>query len=696
MSFNKTTSLIICIFCLISFPITQSQAQVSEAEELYEQGIYQLEAAGDFEEAITLFSRIVTEYPGDKSTAAKALLKLGLCYERQGSQKAEDAYEQIIEKFADQTPQVAEARQRLSALRQHDEPTGQTVKIIYDEGVTQSNCLSPDGSKMAIVDFSEGQNIAYYDFTIRERKLVTHYNWFDFWTFWPLWSPDGKELVYIKSGWKTNSPHALCVMSQDGKERTLYQNQAPGSKIYPAEWMPTGTGIIATLQDSLGFRLAIIPIDGGDVQILKTFDGDNYGMASASPDGRYVAYSIGPQGNKDIEIIDLETMEVSIFTDNPADDGAPRWSPDGKYMVFRSNRHGDYAIWGVEMKQGKPVGTPSLIMPGTRDMKLLNWTTSGLAINMVIMTADLYKLPLDPISGKSTGEPSMLRYTPTGSNIAAVWAPDGRHIAFYTFDMNKGKIDVVVTDDEGSGKMEYPLPPKCGNGILRWTPDGKAISFAGLDTTQKFNLFILSLEKGNWTRWPLGMESLSIVEWDKDGKTFYYTDNGMSDPQEKIFKRKLGDTVGTVIYEPENMKEAFGSVACSRDHSKLAFQQDNYIMVMDLSNYQARLVTPVGDTAASINGASKIGYRLPTWSPDGTKLIVNRKITDEKMNQKFELCVIDLATGNIEDIDLGNSLPKDAQIRFIDWSPDGKELIISTVSWVSEDHLMKNVIPNAL
>ena len=43
--------------------------------------------------------------------------------------------------------------------------------------------------------------------------------------------------------------------------------------------------------------------------------------------------------------------------------------------------------------------------------------------------------------------------------------------------------------------------------------------------------------------------------------------------------------------------------------------------------------------------------------------------------------------------DLGNTLPKDAQLIGTDWSPDGKKILLGTYSVIWEDYLMKTVIP---
>ncbi|MBE0678649.1 MAG: tetratricopeptide repeat protein [Bacteroidales bacterium] len=270
---------------------------------MYEEGIYQLEAAGNFDEAILLFNRVVKEYSSNKQVAAKALLKLGFCYERQGSQLAEEAYIQIIEKFSDQSQQVAQARERLTSLHQQSVGAGQTIKL--DRGIVETNSLSPDGTKMAGTDFSEGQNVAVYDFTTKELKLVTHNNWHNAWTYYPIWSPDGNEIAYIQAGWKQTDPYSLWVSTLDGKARLIYENSNPGSMIFPREWLPNGEGVVVALQDGKNYSLAIVPVSGGDPDVLRKFDNENISNASVSPDSRFVAFSEGEAGKKDIKIINI-------------------------------------------------------------------------------------------------------------------------------------------------------------------------------------------------------------------------------------------------------------------------------------------------------------------------------------------------------------------------------------------------------
>src|SRR6266581_2091069 len=92
-------------------------AQKDEQAEVLMQAAHQKQLVeGQLEEAIQLYRRIVQEHAGSRAVAAKALLEMGLCYEKLGNTEARKAYERLLRDYGDQNEAAAQARTRLTAL----------------------------------------------------------------------------------------------------------------------------------------------------------------------------------------------------------------------------------------------------------------------------------------------------------------------------------------------------------------------------------------------------------------------------------------------------------------------------------------------------------------------------------------------------------------------------------------------------
>jgi tetratricopeptide (TPR) repeat protein len=124
------------------------------AEQLYQSGIYKEEIEGELEKAVEIFEKILIDYPDNKTTAAKALYHIGLCYEKLGNLEAQKAYQRLIEEYPGQIQQVNLAKERLASLVKSveailHEPTFRKIQI--PTGFSRSTQLSPDGQKVSIV-----------------------------------------------------------------------------------------------------------------------------------------------------------------------------------------------------------------------------------------------------------------------------------------------------------------------------------------------------------------------------------------------------------------------------------------------------------------------------------------------------------------------------------------------------------------
>lgn len=172
----------------------------------------------------------------------------------------------------------------------------------------------------------------------------------------PSYSPAGSFLVCNDrtAGALHNS---ILIMHPDGSQRSMLFTDPAKSALAPV-WSPRGDRVAFALgrffQASQGPAVADIAVmqsDGTDLKILTDGSG-NFGFPSWSPDGRYLVYRTSGKDKNNLSIIDVETRAVKVLTTGSNNDNFPSWSPKGDAIAFTTYRDGDYEIYTI-----KPDGT---------------------------------------------------------------------------------------------------------------------------------------------------------------------------------------------------------------------------------------------------------------------------------------------------------------------------------------------------
>jgi TolB protein len=158
-----------------------------------------------------------------------------------------------------------------------------------------------------------------------------------------------------------------------------------------------------------------------------TFDQAEIEFVDVSPDGRQLLFSSDRAGNKDLWLMPVEGGEPQQLTTDPTPDWGPQWSPDGKNVAFYSYRSGNRDIW---------------IMP-----------VSGGPARQVTQHEDWDSHPN--------------------------WSPDGRELAFVSG--RRGNWDIWVIPAEGGEAQQWTDHPAL-DGVPTWSPDGERVFFASYRT----------------------------------------------------------------------------------------------------------------------------------------------------------------------------------------------------------------------
>ena len=205
--------------------------------------------------------------------------------------------------------------------------------------------LSPDSTHASLIIDRDTSDVWVLDLsTSVARRLTTGRDPAPSWEDTaPVWSPDGRHIAYADQG------AVWVVASQGGPPRRLAEVGSP-------VWLDPAR-LVVSFEHARSTGLAVLPLDDPLPSMLVLGDGD-CGEATVSPDGRHVAYTFSPRGDRnrsEIQVVDVRSRETRPLTGSAGNhDRGPAWSPDGTQIAFVSERTGWYEVHVVGLDGGQP------------------------------------------------------------------------------------------------------------------------------------------------------------------------------------------------------------------------------------------------------------------------------------------------------------------------------------------------------
>ncbi|MEZ5398949.1 MAG: hypothetical protein R2729_04715 [Bryobacteraceae bacterium] len=659
-----------------------------QAEKMLEAARQKEVVDGDLKAAITQYEQLARG--SNRAVAAKALVRLGQCYEKLGSTEARNAYERVVRDFAEQKDAASQARARLAALAGPRSFAGEMGLRALDSGPQFESLggMSSDGRLIAFTDNYRGGSPSVYETATKLAHRLVNLDWGQVSSGWGAdvaISRDGKWVAF--SWYKTGPKYLeLRVVATDGTGmRTIVRDQGSAT---PLDWSPDGRFVLTLLEkERLGHgttpgEMCLVTVANGNLRTLKKFmQAPSY--ARISPDGLWISYvssdgvthAMGADGSEDKQ----------LFADDPKA-RLVDWTPDGKSLVFLSDRSGTRALWQVAMEDGKAAGDARILRSGmTSEIAPIGIGADGRFL-FVENTGLINSFTL-PLAG---GAPVRLTRRFEGSNGFAAYSPDGKRLAWFGLREQFGVAgSTLVLRDRATGLERTMHAPDRAviNFAPEWLDDNRSLVFR-INESNKHTLVKLDVESGQTSK--LGVNR---PEWGSvlstDGKTYYFPKR--QEGQIAALDLVTGAERKVTEYRPNNQVRA---LVLSPDGKTLAYVIQHPQHAPDPSGFTGWSLElcdlATGKTRIFRRGDGKDPHvgnvrRALQFAPDGNALIAT---TGEAKPNQIRLLPLDGGPDRILVQSAGMLF--DASI-----SPDGKSLMYTESTSKNDLWVLENFLPKS-
>jgi eukaryotic-like serine/threonine-protein kinase len=272
------------------------------------------------------------------------------------------------------------------------------------------------------------------------------------------WTPDGKYFVFQAQGQIWALPDRVGLFGRtDGKPIRLTTSPLILASPVPSR---DGTKLFVVGRSLHGM---LSRYDRKIGQFVQFFSGLSSEGVAFSKDGQWVVYVTFPEGV--LWRSKIDGSERLRLTDPPLHVLNPRWSPDGKQIVFWGDRTGEPTKSFIVSANG---GTVEELLPGDAVPRFEpNWSPEG---NRILLEEEqpngsrALKL-LDQRTHRAVPVPGSDGYT------SPRWSPDGRYIVAMTRDALKMVLFDFYTRKWSDLLAGIPV------GFPNWSHDGQYVYF---------------------------------------------------------------------------------------------------------------------------------------------------------------------------------------------------------------------------
>lgn len=314
--------------------------------------------------------------------------------------------------------------------------------------------LLPRGAQIAFVSQRGGSNDIYLMEV--DRGLLIQVTSGPANNHTPLWSPDGRYLVFESNRARGNNLFII-DMEYDRFAEPERITSNWGTERLNAIWSPDGTPLLSVVnmynrnQDIYLLDLTIPKPIVEERRLTRSRDTDYHlNWTASAAQISEIAFVSPRNNNHDIYVVDVRTGEERRLTDHPAIDSAPSWSPDGRHIAFHSFRDGHSNIFIMDAYGGSVVRMTETRATDWHPV----WSPDGRHIAFTSVrdgSANIYVMDAHvPFSERVLSDHPAAERDP-------VWSPDGERLIFVSYRDGNAELYIINVDGSGLRRLTHAL-----------------------------------------------------------------------------------------------------------------------------------------------------------------------------------------------------------------------------------------------
>src|SRR5580704_2230843 len=419
-------------------------------------------------------------------------------------------------------------------------------------------------------------------------------------------------------------------------------------------------------------------------KIEFTTDEGTWLSLDVSPDGKTIVFEL----LGDIYTLPIEGGTANLIDRGMAFDSQPKFSPDGRWIAFISDREGSENIW-IMHPDGS--GVKQVSKDPNNEFASPSWSPDGnyIFVSKAGFGINTFEIWMYHVNGGSGVQITKAKPTPTtpprerGNAVGVVASPDGKYLYYAKrqggFEYNaQFPLWQIARRDRKTGDEDVLLEQAESSFRPVLSPDGMQLLYVTrYETESGLRLRNLQTGEDRWVRYPITRDDQESrftrdlfpgYAFLPDGKEIVYNQDGkirrlnIATGAESVipFTAQVSQDLGPRLDFPQKVEQGPVKVRLiqgpveSPDGKKMVFSAMTHLYIMDIPGGKPQRLT--SENAHEFQ---------PAWSPDGKSIAY---VTWSSAGGK--LWKVSAAGGTPQQLSKSNALYSNPV-----WSPDGTKIV---------------------